>query len=107
MKLQEKINDIIKNYDIINNDDDDFFPSNGDIENFFYELEQDGLIDFSVINREGNSDNWLQAEYYCNKLGYTVILDYDMQDSYSSIQSIIDDIERINQIIININNKIK
>lgn len=106
--LQEKINDIIKDYNIIDdNEDDPFYPSNGDIENFFYELDQDGLINFTVAVREGNNDLWIQAEYFEPKLGYTVILDYDMRDSYNSIQDIIDDIERLNQIIININNKIQ
>jgi len=60
---------------------------NQEIENYTYKLEEDGLIDFSILERTSQSgdDYWLQAEYYSNKIEKVVIFDYSYSTSFENL----------------------
>ena len=83
------------------------YPSNLAIESLFYELSNSGLIDFDVYFREGNSDSWLQAEYYNKFIKKVIIIDYNVNDNYENIDEIINTIEDLEKEIKKINKLIK
>lgn len=54
------------------------YPFLEDSEHLYYELEENELLGrFSVYARGHDGDYSLQAEYYSEKLGKTIIWDYD------------------------------
>jgi hypothetical protein len=63
------------------------------IERVFYELEGDSKLEiaFSIYLRGDNSgDYWLQAEFYSNKIGKTIIWDYDFADFFENEKELIE-----------------
>jgi len=59
------------------------------VERAFSILSQESLIDYDVYERgDTGSDYWLQAEYHSNKIGKTIIWDYDFQSDYSSLEEL-------------------
>ena len=72
----------------------------------FYNLQSKWLVDFSVYFRKSETEvNWLQVEYYSNKLKKTIILDYDFNDTFEDVEEIMEEIKRINKEIEFIENK--
>jgi len=58
-------------------DERDEINDNLTISGITEELECQGLINFSFLYRENESDGWLQCEYASKKIGKTIIFDYD------------------------------
>jgi hypothetical protein len=95
---------------IIDVEGDIFFAASlEEIEDFYYKLEDAGLIMFSVYGRETLSSDgyWLQAEYMCNRLGYSIIIDYDAITHYECIDDILKFIEGIHEKIAEIEERIR
>jgi len=96
-ELQKKIKKIIiKKFD---NECD--FTSDSDMDLLFCDIEQDGLMDFTVNGRGdfGGTDYWLQTEYYSKKLQKTIIWSHDTGS--------FDDIEEVADFIINTTKEIR
>ena len=72
---KEKMKLIIKEFDfnITSGSKYDKF----DIVNIVNEMEEEEIINFSIHERNTDGDYWLQVEYYSNKIGKTLIWDYN------------------------------
>lgn len=92
--MKKEINQALLNLDYT-------LPLNDDetVERFFCELE--GLKDinmlFSVRTMSSNNDYWLQADYYSDKLGKTIILSHDFDGYFEDATDIEEVIEKTNQ----------
>ena len=105
MNLTKRIQEIINEgeYKVIANEDYHDIPD--ELEKLFEALEGESLIDFSVKNTCQGGDWYLQADYYCDIIGHTIILLYEFETRYSSVEEIVYEIERTNEIIKDIESK--
>lgn len=110
MKNKEQVR--AKLEELIQEDYPDLFSDNNyskgeDLNSIFYELED--LLSFLVSYNDtvSGSGAWLQAEYYSEKLGKTIIIEYNMNEDYEDIDSLMNEIERLENEIIKIESKIK
>lgn len=53
-----------------------------------YKLQDLLDIDLFLLYRASETDNWLQAEYYSDKLKHFIILDYDSPSSYADPENL-------------------
>ena len=59
------------------------------IEEVTLDLESENIICFSVERRSNeDGDYWLQAEYFSQKIGKTIIFDYDYPNSFDSVKEL-------------------
>ncbi len=84
-KVVEKIIED-KDWDMSWSDDYD------DVIDLSEELERLGVINFSLVRRNIDSDYWLQAEYYSRKIQKTIIWDYDYYSSFEGIDDFVENI---------------
>ena len=80
-------------------------PNNLELAELSQELENERLINFTLEFREDQNDVWIQAEYM-SKIGYPVIIDYDINLCYNSIDSFIEELESIQREINKLENNI-
>lgn len=70
-------------------------PNNLLVEEICRELRHSEVITFYVEFRESSSTSWLQAEAYIDKIGMTVILDYEISDTYEDAERFLLELEDI------------
>jgi len=71
------------------------------------ELEENGLINFTLEFRADECASWVQAEYINETIKHPIIVDYDFPYCYENIDAFIETLEEIENEIIEINQFIK
>jgi L-rhamnose mutarotase len=72
----------------------DYPVNRRDLENFTTELENAGIINFSIYQRYSDDDFWLQIEYYSPKIRKTIIFDYDFNDIFEDIDQLAEELAK-------------
>jgi len=88
MKIREKI--VLEMKDYFDDDTNEFDAS--DIDGFSLQLEQKGITNYCLCDRNNGTDYWIQAEGYINtkRKGFTIIFDYDCQSGFSDRNEFVD-----------------
>lgn len=95
--MKEKIEQIIKENEL--EFITDRYADSSEIETFWSAIV-DGLeLDFCVDYVQRDYDGWVQSTYYCDKLGYTIIIDNDFPVEVEDVDEVISIIEGQNKII--------
>ena len=103
--MVEKIKEILKANDY------DFpigskYGDLGDICTLWYTLEQGLNLDFTV-NVAGNDEQYLEAVYWSDKLGASIILDSGIMEEYETLEELAEELDRLNNRIEEIKARLK
>ena len=82
-------------------------PNNIGISDLSHHLENKGLINFTIEDRETQTDNWLQAEYYNEIIRKPIIVNYNVSDHFGNFDEFFYELEYINNSILKIEKIIK
>lgn len=93
--MKNKINSIIKQYNLNVYDTEDNYFENGDVLKLYKTLEDEGLINFSIIDIETGGEYNFQAEYYSSIANTVIILESDIRIRYETVEDIIDTIDNL------------
>ncbi len=101
--MEKEIKKVLKNQNVK-------FPLNdrGEIEKIFYYFDTNEVMLNFIVSLVGNnsSDWWLQAEYWSEKIGKTIIWNTDFLDSYEDEKELIDNTIFTNNAIKEFENKL-
>lgn len=93
--MKNKIQSITKQYNLNIYDTETNHFCNGDVLKLYQTLEDEGLINFSVVDIEHNGEYYFQAEYYSNIANTIIILESDIRIRYEDIKDIISTIDNL------------
>ena len=85
----------------------EIYSYDSNIHNLINNLYNKDLLEFDVCNYCDEFDNYLHAEYYCRKIGKIIIIDLSFPHQFTSIEALLNYIERINKEIEALENKLK
>ena len=88
-------------------DTDSYDNQNRSIVQLGYHLELNGFIDFSIEERESDTDAWVEIHYYSKKLQKTIILDHEARTGFENIDDLVLYIENITKEMTELEGSIK
>jgi hypothetical protein len=91
-QIKEAVTKWLEDNDIEASDMGDF-----NLDDLSYELDSNMVVDYRIEQRQGNDDMWYQAEVWVTTkgVGLTVIIDYDVNSCYDTIDELVDELYRL------------
>jgi len=93
--MKNKIETIIKTHNLNVYDTETNPFNNGEVLELYEILDDEGIINFSIIDTESKGEYTFQAEYYSNISNTTIVLESDIRVRYENIDDIVSTIDRL------------